>query len=130
MAKKNQQKNEDRALKILVIDDDEGIIQAFQVLLEMAGYAVQTSMSADIIENFTKNNLPDLILLDVLLSGADGRHICYRLKNQRLTKHIPIIMVSAHPSAGRSIKQMGADDFLPKPFETKDLIAKIKLHTK
>jgi DNA-binding response OmpR family regulator len=129
MVKKKMQKNNGKKKKILVIDDDEGIIQAFQVILDMSGFDVQTSMSPEIINSLTKKNLPDLILLDVLLSGSDGRDICYQLKHQALTKHIPIIMVSAHPSAGRSIKQMGADDFLAKPFEMKDLISKIELYT-
>lgn len=127
MDQKNKQQNKD--IKILVIDDDDGIIQAFRVILEMAGYQFETSMNADVIKTFTKKNIPHLILLDVLLSGADGRDICFKLKKQALTKDIPIIMISAHPSAKKSIKEMGADDFLAKPFEMKALLSKIKKYT-
>jgi DNA-binding response OmpR family regulator len=69
---------------------------------------------------------PDLIVLDVLLSGVDGRIICKKLKHSPESKHIPIIMFSAHPGAQKNMKDFGADDFLPKPFESNKLIERIE----
>lgn len=111
--------------KILVIDDDEGILSAFEAMLVGEGYDVQSSSDVKPLESFTKNNMPDLILLDVLLSGTDGRGICRQLKADPNTRHIPVIMISAHPGAEESIKKAGADDYLPKPFEMDELINKI-----
>ena len=72
--------------------------------------------------------LPDLILLDVLLSGKDGREIVKRLKSQEETRHIPVIMFSAHPSAEKTARAAGADDFVAKPFEMDEILAKIAKH--
>ncbi len=116
--------------KILVVDDNDGILSAFDALLSDAGYTVITSSSGDCLEKLTRQNLPDLLLLDVLLSGSDGREICQRLKSQNLTKNVPIIMISAHPGVAESIREIGADDFLAKPFEMKDLLEKVSKHIK
>jgi DNA-binding response OmpR family regulator len=115
--------------RILIIDDDEGIIDAMTILLEQDGHQVETSF--DTIEALacpTVNQLPDIILIDVLLSGHDGRQVCSRLKAQPHTSHIPVIMISAHPSAQESITASGADDFLAKPFNIDDLEKTIARH--
>ncbi len=111
--------------KILVVDDDEGILDAVALTLEDQGYSVETSAKGE--ETYIKVDSfkPDLILLDVLISGSDGRHICRKLKSEQKTKGIPIIMISAHPSAHLSMAVNGADDFLAKPFDSKDLFKKI-----
>ena len=113
--------------KILVVDDDPDILDALQFMLEDAGYRVTTTEKGEYAENLhdTNGGLPDVILLDVLLSGKDGRLICQKLKSQEETKHIPIIMMSAHNNALQSVASVGADDFIAKPFETADLLAKI-----
>ena len=115
---------------ILVVDDDPDILDALQFTLEDAGYAVVTSLKGDYAENLHDGNggLPDLIILDVLLSGKDGRLICRKLKSQDETRHIPIIMISAHPGARESVKEVGADDFLAKPFDVDALLARIAHH--
>src|SRR5947209_19129198 len=102
------------AKKILVVDDDPGILDALKLTLEDAGYEVQTSDKGDYAENLrdTNGGLPDLIILDVLLSGKDGRTICRALKNRPDTQHIPIIMISAHPGAADSVRAVGANDFV------------------
>lgn len=115
---------------ILVVDDDEGIIEAFKLMLESRDYKVKTSCDADILNKLSKTNLPDLILLDVLLSGVDGRTICKELKSQKETRNIPIIMVSAHPDARKSTLQAGADDFLAKPFEMDTLLSMVEKYIK
>src|SRR5918912_2181829 len=103
--------------KIWVIDDDEGILEVVNIILTGAGYQVKTSLNGQCFQNINKNGeKPDLILLDVLLSGEDGRDICKRLKSQEKTKDIPIIMLSAHSSAGRIKDLCGAEAFIAKPF--------------
>jgi DNA-binding response OmpR family regulator len=112
--------------RVLLIDDDEGILDALKIMLESAGYDVQSSLTPSPLFLLSQRSLPDVILLDMLLSGQDGREICKRLKSQKETKDVPILMISAHPNAGISIKKAGADDFLAKPFEVSDLLEKVK----
>lgn len=113
--------------KILVVDDEKDILEAVKIVLEEYGFQVQTLIRGVDIEALD-TNLPDLILLDVLLSGKDGRQIAKKLKSQDATKHIPIVMMSAHPTAKQSIKEYLADDFLPKPFEIEELLGKINAY--
>ncbi len=109
---------------ILVVDDDPDILDAIQFVLEDAGYNVKTTQKGEYAENLHKN-LPDLIILDVLLSGKDGRTICQKLKSQEDTKNVPIIMISAHPSAQQTVKEVGADGFIAKPFDISMLLSKV-----
>lgn len=113
---------------ILIIDDDPDILDSMRFVLEGEEYTVITSEKGEYAENlYDKNNkLPALIILDVLLSGRDGRTICKKLKSKKKTKHIPIIMISAHPDAEKSIQKVGADWFLAKPFEGEDLLEVLK----
>ena len=116
--------------KILIIDDDEGILSAFEAMLEDEEYTVQTSCTIEPLLSLQKENMPDLILLDVLLSGADGREICKQLKSQEATKHIPIIMISATTNLETLAKNAGAEDFIAKPFDMNDLLEKVKKYIK
>lgn len=115
--------------KILVVDDDEAIVEVIQLILEDQGYAVVTSDNGDIFDLLEKER-PDLILLDVLLSGHDGREIARLLKKDVTKKHIPILMISAHPTAAATASDSGADAFLSKPFEIKDLLSLVSKYTK
>lgn len=113
--------------KILVVDDDANILDALKFMLEDAGYKVETvGKNGGVINKEIRDDRPDLILLDVLLSGHDGRDICKNLKGQKATKNIPVIMISAHPDAEKTSLQAGANFFLPKPFEVDMLLAKIE----
>ncbi|GHO86565.1 response regulator [Dictyobacter formicarum] len=112
---------------ILVVDDDEGITEVVQIVLEGEGYVVRTATNKDELQNII-NDLPDLILLDVLLSGDDGREICRKLKSDGATKHIPVIMLSAHSDASKVADAGGADDFLEKPFDVDVLIEIVARH--
>jgi DNA-binding response OmpR family regulator len=111
--------------KILVIDDDEGIRAGFAAMLESAGYEVKTAANADSLNGHKKTGMPDLILLDVLLSGLDGRDVCKQLKRQKNTKRIPVIMVSAAPNMEKTIQEANADGFIKKPFEMDELLTVI-----
>ena len=111
--------------KIFIVDDEPDILEFLQVILEEEGYMVVTAVKSDYLENLHNGGLPHLILLDMLLSGKDGREIVKHLKSQEETKHIPVIMFSAHPSAEETALSAGADDFLAKPFDIDVLLAKI-----
>ena len=111
--------------KILVIDDDEGILEGFTAILESEKYTVITSRNPLNVERLATKELPDLILLDILLSGHDGRTICKLLKHSKVTKDIPIIMMSAALNMSESVKKAGADGFLKKPFEMDELLATV-----
>ena len=108
--------------RILIIDDDPGILEAISIILEEEGYMVDTEEKSEV--SFVKINRfkPHLILLDILMSGGDGRIICRKIKNQKTTQHIPVILISAHPSAQANMIESGADGFLAKPFEVQDLL--------
>jgi CheY-like chemotaxis protein len=94
-------------------------------VVEDAGYQVSTIDHGDYLEQIDAGALPDLILLDMLLSGQDGRQIARRLKGQATTRRIPIVMLSAHPDAQREAREAGADAFLAKPFDLDALLATI-----
>lgn len=111
--------------KLLIVDDEPDILEFLQVILEEEGYEVLTSTKGEYLEQLHNGGLPHLILLDVLLSGKDGRDIVKHLKTQDETKHIPVIMFSAHPSAEQTALAAGAEDFIAKPFNIDDLLAKI-----
>ena len=111
--------------KILVIDDDLDILSVMEVLLSMKGFDVEVTAKGENTFPKIDSFKPDLILLDVLISGYDGRIICKQLKANDETRHIPVIMFSAHPGAAATISDYGADDFISKPFDVNNLISKV-----
>jgi DNA-binding response OmpR family regulator len=114
--------------KILVVDDEPDILEFLQELLGQEGYAVTVTDKAEYVEKLHAGGLPDLMLIDVLLSGKDGREMVKHLKSQEATRHVPVIMFSAHPSAEETVRVAGADDFVAKPFELDEILAKIAKH--
>ena len=112
--------------KIYVIDDDKDLLKVVKSLLLKKGFNVSTFMDWKIAREAIKLIEPQLILLDVFLSGIDGLDICQRLKASPATRHIPILMFSAFPKIAEiAIAEYGADDFIAKPFEMSDLIKKV-----
>ncbi len=110
---------------VLIIDDDAGILEATSIILEMEGYEVSTSLDGEIINSLPKN-LPDVILIDYLLSGTDGCELTKKLKLKNATKSIPIVMMSAHPSARILAEKAGINEFIPKPFDMNILLEVVK----
>jgi CheY-like chemotaxis protein len=115
--------------KILVVDDDVDILDAIAIVLDEFGYAVTTTSKGHETYKKIEEIHPDVILLDVLMSGSDGREICRELKSKEETRKIPVIMVSAHPDAAKEVKAVGADNFLAKPFETGDLLKLVERYS-
>ncbi|MFC0517886.1 PleD family two-component system response regulator [Mucilaginibacter angelicae] len=110
--------------KIMIADDDPGIVDAVEMLLEFEGYEVISTVDGTTVLEM-KEDLPDLLLLDIWMSGEDGRDICRKLKEDELTRDIPVIMISASRDVRDSAIAAGADDFLAKPFEMDELLKKI-----
>lgn len=117
--------------KILVIDDNPDILLGLQALLADAGYNVEVSEQIQniLLATHDVSDLPDVLLLDMLLSGQDGRKLTKQLKSQESTKHITIILFSAYPSAEDDARLAGANDFIAKPFDIDVLLAKIEHYT-
>lgn len=111
--------------KILIIDDDPDVLTLLQVILKRKGYYTVTAVDEKQVFAQVAAEKPDLILLDVLLSGADGRNICRKLKAAAY-KNIPVIMLSGHPAAQKGTRDYGADDFLAKPFREKEVLQKVE----
>ena len=112
----------------MIADDDPGIVDAVELLLEFEGYEVTSTVDGTTVLEM-KEELPDLLLLDIWMSGEDGRDICKKFKESELTKDIPVIMISASRDVRESAIAAGADDFLSKPFEMNELLQKVELFT-
>ena len=115
--------------RILVVDDNTDILHIVKIILENYGFEVMVTQKGE--ETFSKADTynPQLILMDVFLSsGIDGREICKTLKANSQTKDIPVILFSAQIKMDDGFQNWGADDFISKPFEVKELISKIKSH--
>lgn len=115
----------ERKKKILIADDDPGILDALSLFLEDVGYEVETTNDGGSVLKF-QNGHPDLLLLDIWMSGWSGRDICLSLKSQEATRHLPIILISANDEAERIAWEAGADDFIAKPFDLDDVLEKIE----
>lgn len=113
-----------RKKKILIADDDEGIVDALCMILEAMGYDVEFTYDGGQVMAAV-NNKPDLILLDIWMCGHDGRDICKMLKSNNQYKSIPILMISASRNIGQSALEAGANDFMEKPFEMDTLLLRI-----
>lgn len=113
--------------KILIADDDRSILDAITMILEIEGYEVQTTQNGANVETLCKHS-PDLLLLDIWMSGYNGKDICKALKSKKKTKDIPVIMISANKDTAKIAKEAGADGFLAKPFDIKDLLSTVAFH--
>ncbi len=109
--------------KILVIDDDASVLHALGLFLEQEGYDVQTASGYnDQLKGIRPSQLPNLIVLDILLSDKNGCDIARELKAAKSTANVPIVMISAHPDGREMAMSAGADGFLAKPFDIDELL--------
>lgn len=115
--------------KILLVDDDQSILDSMEIALKLQDYEVETTTRGE--ETFSKieSFKPDLIFMDVYLSGMDGREICKQIKENDKTKDIPVIIFSANKSMKEVFEESGANDFIGKPFNMDELYDKVKHQT-
>lgn len=113
---------------ILVIEDDAAIRELLSINLESAGHRVITAESAEAAEQLMKVALPDLILLDWMLPGRSGPQFAARIRENERSKDVPIIMLTARTDEQDRITglDVGADDYIVKPFSPRELIARIR----
>lgn len=114
---------------ILILDDDPDICTMIKMVLEYHGFDAIVTDNEITAAAILASQKVDLIIMDMLLSGADGTDICRRIKGDKATSSIPVLMFSAHPTAKEICLSAGADDFIPKPFEMNDLIAKVRSYS-
>ncbi|MEB0302824.1 response regulator [Mucilaginibacter sp. 5C4] len=109
--------------KILIIDDDNDILDILSFALVEGGYEVRTLSCGDTVFEDIKDFQPDLILMDVMLAGMDGRSICKNIKENHLTFFLPVILISGTHDLGESLHLQGApNDFVAKPFDIDHLL--------
>jgi DNA-binding response OmpR family regulator len=113
--------------RILAVDDDNDILEVVQYILEESGYEVETLSDGRNLFNAIRQHQPDLILLDIMLGGLDGRELCRHLKLSKETQDIPVILISASHDLSKTINQNGGpNDFIAKPFDIDVLLNSVK----
>src|ERR1700730_13371284 len=115
-------------MRILAVDDDKDILPRFTFILEDSGYEVNTLSDGRYLFDEIETNMPDLILLDIMLGNLDGRQLCKDVKAKKETHDIPVILVSATHNVSGSMDQNGSPNaFLEKPFDINQLLEVIKV---
>jgi DNA-binding response OmpR family regulator len=114
--------------RIVVIEDEADILEVLEYNLRREGYQVRSSLDGEDGLGLVRRENPDLVLLDLMLPGLDGIEICRALKSDSVTSSIPIIMVTAKGEESDIVLGLGvgADDYIAKPFSTKEMLARVK----
>lgn len=114
--------------KILIVEDEKDIVKMLEYNLKKEGFKILSARDGESAVNLSGKEHPDLVLLDLMLPGIDGIEVCKRLKSERKTASIPIIMLTAKSQESDKIVglELGADDYVTKPFSPRELIARIK----
>ncbi len=114
--------------KILLVEDDPSLTELICYNLEQEGYEVIVEMDGEEGLISAQANTPDLILLDWMLPNLSGIEICRRIRRDKTTQNIPVIMLTARSEENDRIRGLdtGADDYITKPFSPKELTARIK----
>lgn len=112
--------------KVLVLDNDEGVLDVMQEALNYEGYQVKIIEETENIFPVINAFDPDLIILDYILSGVNGGEICHQIKANPKTTEIPVMIMSAYPRVIGSLGYYGCDDFIAKPFDLDDIVERIK----
>lgn len=113
--------------KILIVDDEPNIVTALEYLLQRSGYEVLLAADGEAALNQIEQHVPDLVLLDVMMSVKSGYEVCQRMRERADWQHIKIIMLSAKGREAEVSKglSLGADLYVTKPFSTRELVARI-----
>ena len=122
--------NTDDTNTILVVDDNSTNLKVLTNILNSANYRVAIAKSGESALQKLETNIPDIILLDVMMPGIDGFETCRQIKENPITKEIPIIFITALTDAEDKVKglKMGAVDYITKPFNIREILARVNLH--
>jgi two-component system, OmpR family, alkaline phosphatase synthesis response regulator PhoP len=113
---------------ILIVDDEEDVLELVRFNLDRNGYRTETATTGEEALTKARAKLPDLIILDLMLPGIDGLEVCKKLKGDTKTQNIPIIMLTARGEESDIVTglELGADDYVTKPFSPKILVARVR----
>jgi DNA-binding response OmpR family regulator len=114
--------------KILIVEDEESLLKLESILLTSKGYEVRGAPNGQAALSAIEEDLPDLVLLDIMLPEIDGFEVCRRIKNDDRTRHIPVIMLTAKKSREDMARgeKVGADWYITKPFKSAMVIETIQ----
>jgi DNA-binding response OmpR family regulator len=114
--------------RILIVDDELDLLAVLRMGLQLEGFDVLEAADGDEGLRRARADRPDLVVLDLMLPRLDGYQVCRTLKFDPRFKNLPILILSARPGEQdrRLALEMGADDFIRKPYELKDLVARIR----
>lgn len=113
---------------VLVADDDPNILLSLEFLLKQAGYAVRVAADGEAVLSAVREAVPDLLLLDVMMPRRNGYDVCQTIRADRGLDGLRILMLTAK---GRDVERdkgmaLGADDYITKPFSTRDMLARVR----
>ncbi|MBU2578376.1 response regulator [Patescibacteria group bacterium] len=113
---------------ILIVDDEEDVLELVRYNLVKEGYGVKTATTGEEALTKARAQVPELIVLDLMLPGVDGLEVCKKLKSDSKTQNIPIIMLTAKGEESDIVTglELGADDYVTKPFSPKVLVARVR----
>jgi CheY-like chemotaxis protein len=115
--------------KILVVDDEPDILKVTSIRLKTLGYDVLTAVDGKEGLGTIRREKPDLVLLDLVMPFMNGAEVCEQIKNDKVLKHIPIILFTASGNGAMTAEQtkkVGADDYIVKPFEPEEFGRKVE----
>lgn len=115
------------AAKLILVEDDPALAELLEFRFENEGYVVRTTADGDEALLLAAEDVPDLIILDWMIEGTSGIEVCRRLRRDKATAHVPIIMLTARENEDDRIRglETGADDYLTKPFSPRELLARV-----
>jgi len=124
----NSRKGKDlHAAKLLLVEDDPALSELLEYRFTNEGYHVRTTADGDEALLFASEDVPDLVILDWMIEGTSGIEVCRRLRRDKDTAHVPIIMLTAREAEDDRVRGLdtGADDYLTKPFSPRELLARV-----
>jgi len=117
--------------QVLVLDDNPAIVDSIEMMMEFEGLSVSKFYKgSDMLNVLNTQSRPDVILMDMWLSGEDGRDICRQIRTDENLHDLPVIIMSASRGLGQTALDAGANDFIAKPFDMDDMIKRIRTYIK
>ncbi len=115
------------APKLLLVEDDMALAELLEYRFENEGYDVRVTADGEEAMVMAAENAPDLVILDWMIEGISGIEVCRRLRRNKETAHVPIIMLTAREGEDDRVRglETGADDYVTKPFSPRELLARV-----
>lgn len=115
------------AIKLLLVEDDPALSELLEFRFQNEGYDVRCTSDGDDALMLAQEERPDLVILDWMIEGTSGIEVCRRLRRDKETAHVPIIMLTAREAEDDRVRglETGADDYLTKPFSPRELLARV-----